>query len=123
MPCYMNIKFESEEVRRRFLDDLKEKVIHDQDQGRIASGEDPFYDDDASYAFPDQPYFDNDFPDTYCNFLTINQANQVVNQDVSSSKYGEDWRGYNRALAKKNTPDSVHDEEWSRKKEAESEVC
>jgi len=109
-------------VRRHFLDDLKEKVIHDQDQGRIASGEDPFYDDDVSYAFPDQPYFDSRFPDIYCNFLTIHQANQVVNQGVPNTKYGEDWRCYNRLLAKSNTPDSVLDEEWSSKMEADSDA-
>ena len=117
MSCYMNIKFESEEVRRRFLDGISENVICAQDYEGIASG-DPFYEDDVSYAFPDQPYFDSRFPDIYCNFLTILQAQQVVNQGVSDSQFGENWRFYNRLLAKQNTPDSVLDEEWSRKKEA-----
>lgn len=120
--CFMTIRFENEVVRRHFLDDLAEKVIHTQDQESIASGEVPFYDDDVSYAFPDQPYYDASNPGAYWNFLTIHKANQVVNQGISDSKYGENWHCYNRLLAKMNTPDSVLDEEWSRKKEAASGV-
>jgi len=120
--CFMTIRFENEVVRRHFLDDIMEKVIGTQDQEGILSGEIPFYDDDVSYAFPDQPYFDASIPDVYWNFLTIIQANQVVNQGISGSKYGENWRCYNRLLAKKNTPDSILDEEWSPEKQAESGV-
>ncbi len=115
--CFMTIRFENEVVRRHFLDDLAAKVIHAQDQESIASGEVPFYDDDVSYAFPDQPYFDASAPNIYWNFLTILQANQVVNQGANDSKYGVDWEHYNRLLAKKNAPDSLLDEEWSRKKQ------
>ena len=120
--CFMTIRFENEVVRRHFLNDIMKKVIGTQGQESIASGEVPFYDDDVSYAFPDQPYFDTCAPDIYWNFLTILQANQVVNQGISGSKYGENWRYYNRLLAKKNTPDSALEEEWSRKKEAASGV-
>ena len=119
---FMTIRFENEVVRRHFLDDIAKKVIYAQDQEGIASGEVPLYDDDVSYAFPDQPYYDASDPDVFWNFLTIVQSNQVVNQGVSGSKYGENSRCYNRLLAKKNTPESVLEEEWSRKKEAASGV-
>lgn len=120
--CFTTIRFENEVVRRHFLDDVMEKVFNTQDQDGIASGEVPFYYDDVSYAFPDQPYFDARIPDIYWNFLTVTQANQVVNQGISGSKYGENWDCHNRLLAKKNTPDSILDEEWSPEKQAESGV-
>jgi hypothetical protein len=120
--CFMTIRFENEVVRRHFLNDIMKKVIGTQGQESIASGEVPFYDDDVSYAFPDQPYFDTCAPDIYWNFLTILQANQVVNQGISDSKYGVEWEHYNRLLAKKNTADFALDEECSRKKEAVSVV-
>ena len=108
MPCYMTVQFKSEEVRRRFLDDVAELIIEtDENRDDLAL---VGYDRDASvlYSFPDLPYFDSEMPGVYWNFLDTARANQVLNQGLTNSKYGEDFRGYNRLLALKNMADEQY---------------
>ncbi len=114
---FMTIQFKDEEVRRRFLDDVAMKVI--------LTDESCEYDGDSlvTYAIPDLPYFDTDMPDTYWNYLHVWAANQVVNQGITDSKYGVNWRCYNRLLANLNAPESVLAEEASRHKAATSGAC
>ena len=100
--CFMTIRFDSKVVRRHFLNDIAEKVIATSEYKQ-----DYFYENEVSYALPDQPYFDVDMPDVYWNFLTIGAANQVVNQGIADSGYGVDSPHYNRLLALKNTPESL----------------
>ena len=115
MPCYMNVKFESEEVRRRFLDDIAELII-ETDENR-----DDFtlvgYDRHASvlYSFPDLPYFDSEMPEVYWNFLDTARANQVLNQGLTYSKYGEDFWGYNRLLALKNMTEEQYQQRCAKR--------
>ena len=108
MPCYMTVQFKSEEVRRRFLDDVAELIIEtDENRDDLAL---VGYDRDALvlYSFPDLPYFDSEMPGVYWNFLDTARANQVLNQGLTNSKYGEDFRGYNRLLALKNMTDEQY---------------
>ena len=108
MPCYMTVQFKSEEVRRRFLDDVAELIIEtDENRDDLAL---VGYDRDASvlYSFPDLPYFDSEMPGVYWNLLDTARANQVLNQGLTNSKYGEDFRGYNRLLALKNMTDEQY---------------
>jgi hypothetical protein len=103
--CFMTIRFESEVVRRHFLNDTILKVIMTSDC------EEHCYEDEVAYALPDQPYFDADFPATHYNFLTIQAANQVVNQGISDSNYGVDSAGYSRSLTVKNAATSFCEED------------
>jgi hypothetical protein len=114
----MTVQFHSEEVRRRFLDDVAELII-ETDENR-----DDFtlvgYDRHSliHFSFPDLPYFDTDMPDVYWNFLDTSRANQVLNHGLANSKYGEHWRGYNRLLALKNMTEEQYQEHRARRNSA-----
>ena len=106
MTTTMIIKFQSEDVRRRFLVDIDELIIStDEERDEF---ERVGYDSSSavSYAFPDQPYYDHTIPDAYWNYLHILAASQVVNQNIPDSGYGSNSGEGKRLLAKRNSVSS-----------------